>query len=103
MAPELYFYRTAAGLEVDFLLVGEQVILPIKTKSSEWVTSADGRSAETFLAEHPKVAKVGLVVYPGAEVIELRRNVWGIPDRYLLGRYSAIHCFNDQGLNIPIG
>lgn len=85
VAPDLYFYRTAAGLEVDFLLVGEQGILPIETKSSERVTSADGRSVETFLAEHPKAAKVGLVVYPGDEVIELRRNVWGIPDWYLLG------------------
>jgi predicted AAA+ superfamily ATPase len=85
VAPDLYFYRTAAGLEVDFLLVGEQGILPIETKSSERVTSADGRSVETFLAEHPKTAKVGLVVYRGDEVVELRRNVWGIPDWYLLG------------------
>ena len=81
--PELYFYRTAAGLEVDFLLASERGIIPIEAKSSERVTAADGRSVETFMAEHRDAAKVGLVVYPGDEVIELRRNVWGVPDWYL--------------------
>nr|WP_054694996.1 DUF4143 domain-containing protein [Geotalea toluenoxydans] len=47
--PELYFYRTAAGLEVDFLLASEHGIIPIETKSSERVTAADGRSVETFM------------------------------------------------------
>ena len=83
--PELYFYRTAAGLEVDFLLAGEQGIIPIETKSSERVTGYDGRSVETFLAEHSKAARIGLVVYPGNEIVELRKNVWGVPDWYLLG------------------
>lgn len=83
--PDLYFYRTAAGLEVDFLLAGERGIIPNETKSSERVTSADARSVETFLTEHPKAAQVGLVVYPGDETVELRRNVRGIPDWYLLG------------------
>ncbi|MBI1921017.1 MAG: ATP-binding protein [Geobacter sp.] len=83
--PELYFYRTAAGMEVDFLLTGEQGIIPIETKSSGRVTAADGRSVATFLAEHPKAARVGLVVYTGDELVEIRENVWGVPDWYLLG------------------
>lgn len=83
--PDLYFYRTNAGMEVDFLLAGERGILPIEVKSSERVTSSDGRSVVRFLTEHPKSATIGLVVYPGDDVIELRKNVWGVPDWYLLG------------------
>lgn len=83
--PELYFYRTAAGLEVDFLVASEHGILPIEAKASERVTTADGRSVETFMAQHLEAVKVGLVVYRGNEVVELRRNVWGVPDWYLLG------------------
>ncbi|OGQ95249.1 MAG: hypothetical protein A2521_03690 [Deltaproteobacteria bacterium RIFOXYD12_FULL_57_12] len=49
------------------------------------VTSSDGRSVVTFLAKHPKAAHVGLVVYPGDEIVELHKNVWGVPDWYLLG------------------
>ncbi|HEU0265281.1 MAG TPA: DUF4143 domain-containing protein, partial [Geobacterales bacterium] len=82
--PELYFYRTAAGLEVDFLLAGEKGIIPIETKSSDRLSAADGRSVSTFLREHPKAASVGLVVYPGDEMVEIRENVWGVPDWYLL-------------------
>lgn len=59
--------------------------IPIETKSAERVTSADARSVEIFLVEHPMAAHVGLVVYAGDEVVELRRNVWGVPDWYLLG------------------
>lgn len=83
--PELYFYRTAAGLEVDFLLASVRGIIPIECKSSDRVTSSDARSVETFLTEHPKAASIGLVVYPGNELVELRKNVWGVPDWYLLG------------------
>jgi len=85
LEPELYFYRTAAGLEVDFLLADQRGIIPLEIKFSERVTSSDGRSVATFLAEHPQAAHVGLVVYPGDEIVELRKNVWGVPDWYLLG------------------
>ncbi len=85
--PELFFYRTAAGLEVDFLLAGEEGIIPIETKAAERVTSADGRSVETFMTEHGSKTHIGLVIYPGDEMVELRKNVWGIPDWYLLGAF----------------
>lgn len=84
LEPDLYFYRTAAGMEIDFLVAGEGGIIPIETKSSSRVSASDGRSVATFLAEHPK-ARVGLVVYPGDEIVEIRKNVWGVPDWYLLG------------------
>lgn len=83
--PKLYFYRTAAGMEVDFILAGERGLIPIEVKSAERVTGSDGKNVETFLAEHPRAAKIGLVVYPGNEIIELRKNVWGVPDWYLFG------------------
>jgi hypothetical protein len=56
--PELYFYRTATGLEVDFLLASERGILPIEAKVSERVAAVDGRSVETFMAEPPDAAIV---------------------------------------------
>lgn len=83
--PDLYFYRTAAGLEVDFLIVGEQGIVPIEAKSAERVTSEDAKGVERFMMEHAALARVGLVVYQGDEVIKLRSKVWGVPDWYLLG------------------
>ncbi|GAB4239948.1 MAG: ATP-binding protein [Deltaproteobacteria bacterium] len=83
--PELFHYRTAAGLEVDFLVAMRGGILPIEVKNREKISSIDGRSVETFLNEHPRATRVGLVVYPGREFAEIRKRVWAVPDWYLFG------------------
>ncbi len=81
--PELFFYRTSGGLEVDFLIAAPDRLLPVEVKSHERVTSADGRSVETFLKSRGDGPGIGLVIYPGNDMGEIRRNVWAIPDWYL--------------------
>jgi len=83
--PELFFYRTSGGLEIDFLLVGDGFILPIEAKASEKVTYADGRNLELFMAENKKKASLGLVVYRGRTLTEIRKNIWAVPDWFLVG------------------
>jgi predicted AAA+ superfamily ATPase len=87
--PELFHYRTAAGLEVDFLVAAHGSLLPIEVKDRERVSSADGRGLETFLAEHPRSARIGLVVYPGRDLAEIRKRVWAMPDWYLFGGINS--------------
>jgi predicted AAA+ superfamily ATPase len=82
--PELYFYRTGAGMEIDFLIAGKEFILPIEAKAHAKVIAADGRSIESFLKDHPRVSTIGLVVYKGRDVVEIRKNIWAVPDWYLL-------------------
>jgi predicted AAA+ superfamily ATPase len=82
--PELYFYRTGAGMEIDFLIAGKDFILPIEAKAHAKVSAADGRSIESFLKDHPGVSTIGLVVYKGRDVVEIRKNIWAVPDWYLL-------------------
>jgi hypothetical protein len=84
IVPELYFYRTSAGMEIDFLLASKDFILPIETKAHEKASPADGRSLESFLKDHPKTTAIGIVVYKGCEVVEIRKNIWAIPDWHLL-------------------
>lgn len=83
--PELYFYRTAGGMEIDFLIAGERLLLPIEAKSSTNVSYADGRNLSSFLADHKKEAPIGIVVYPGKELKEIRKDIWAIPDWILFG------------------
>jgi predicted AAA+ superfamily ATPase len=83
--PELFYYRTAAGLEIDFLVAMGGRILPIEVKNREKISSIDGRSIETFLNEHPRASRIGLVVYPGRDFAEIRKKVWAVPDWYLFG------------------
>ncbi|MEE8424023.1 MAG: ATP-binding protein [Thermodesulfobacteriota bacterium] len=83
--PELYFYRTAGGMEIDFLIAGERMILPIEAKSSANVSHADGRNLASFMVNHKKVAPIGIVVYPGKVLKEIRKDIWAIPDWLLFG------------------
>lgn len=83
--PELYFYRTSSGLEIDFLIAGQGKILPIEVKSGNRVTAVDGGSLAQFIKEHPQKTNMGLIVYPGREFRQIRENIWAVPDWYLFG------------------
>jgi len=83
--PDLFFYRSSGGMEIDFLIAGEGRIVPIEAKTSDKVSYADGRHLESFVTGHKKAAPFGLVVYPGRELVEIRKNIWAVPDWALLG------------------
>ena len=61
----LYFWRTRAGLEVDFIVYGEDTFLAIEVKRSRVVSSKDVRSLRTFREDYPQ-AKACLL-YGGKE------------------------------------
>lgn len=83
--PDIFFYRTAGGLEIDFLICGEGIILPIEVKATERVSYADGRNLEYFISEHKKTSSFGIIVYRGKDFKEIRTNIWAVPDWYLFG------------------
>lgn len=81
--PELFFYRTSGGMEIDFLLAGKGMILPIEVKSSAKVSHADARNLSSFMEQHKKAAGMGIIVYRGRELTEIREKIWAIPDWFL--------------------
>jgi len=80
--PGFFFYRTSAGLEVDFLLQERDKLLPLEVKFSANADSRDGRSLDIFLREH-KNAPAGIIIYRGREFEEVRRDIWAVPDWFL--------------------
>jgi len=69
----LYYWRTRAGLEVDFIVYGEDAFLAIEVKRSRTVYRKDVRSLQAFLEDYPQ-AKACLL-YGGNERIMIN----GIP------------------------
>ncbi len=51
---QLYFWRTKSGLEVDFIIYGQDTFLAIEVKSSRRVSSKDVRSLKAFLEDYPQ-------------------------------------------------
>lgn len=83
--PDISFYRTAGGMEIDFLICGDKTILPVEVKFSEKADYADARHLEVFMKEHKGVSPLGIVVYRGREFKKIRSNIWAIPEWYLFG------------------
>lgn len=78
--PEMFFYRTSSGIEIDFILKGEGILIPIEVKAANRVSAIDGKSIKAFMSEHKKAAPFGIIVYRGKEIGEVNKNIWAIPD-----------------------
>lgn len=65
--PHLYFYRDAAGHEVDLLFQKGSRLVPIEIKSSKTFSSSFVGGVEYFHKETPERAEGGAVVYAGKE------------------------------------
>ncbi len=77
--PEVLTWRTATGLEVDFVIETPRRLLPIEIKASAKVKTADVRGLEAFLEEYEDLADGGLLLYDGEEVFPLTKRVLAVP------------------------
>lgn len=77
--PEVLYWRTATGLEVDFVVETPHRLLPVEIKASARVTPADARGLEAFLDEYPDQADGALLLHGGAETFPLTRRVLAAP------------------------
>ena len=77
--PEVLYWRTATGIEVDFVIETPKRLLPIETKASARVTTADAKGLELFLDEYPDLTDGALLLYCGDETFPLTRRVLATP------------------------
>lgn len=62
---KLFFWRTSAGSEVDFIIYGKDIFQAIEVKNSVRVHSKDLKSLKTFGKDYPEAKKI--LVYRGNE------------------------------------
>jgi len=82
--PEVYYWRTASGAEVDFVVQSRNGLLPIEVKMSSRAQLGDIRSLEAFLDEYPKDARFGVLLYGGDEVVTLTPRIVALPVHAIL-------------------
>ncbi len=66
---ELHYWRTKAGLEVDFVVYGPDTMLALEVKASSAVHSQDVRSLRSFAEDYPQSR--GCLLYGGRERINV--------------------------------
>ena len=79
---KVYFWRTAAGSEVDFVVYGEEVFWAIEVKNTSRIRPEDLRSLRSFKSEYPQSR--AFLLYRGKERLK-KGDVLCIPcDEFLL-------------------
>lgn len=77
--PEVLYWRTASGEEVDFVIETPARTIPIEVKAAARVSPADARGLETFLEEYADTSDGGLLLYGGTETFPLTSRVLAAP------------------------
>jgi predicted AAA+ superfamily ATPase len=83
-APQILYWRTSKGAEVDFVVEWRGRVLPIEVKSGSRVRSADVRHLRTFLDDYRDLASAGLVLYDGDEIYWVGESVLAVPWRSVM-------------------
>ena len=76
--PNVLYWRTAGGAEVDFVVELPDRLLPIEVKASRRVNHKDARHLLTFLEDYPK-APAALLLYDGNDTYWLDRRILATP------------------------
>ncbi len=77
--PEILYWRTATGLEVDVVVETPQRLLPIEVKGSKRVSVGDAKALEVFLDDYAESCDGALLLYGGDETFPLTRRVLAAP------------------------
>lgn len=77
--PEVLYWRTASGEEVDFVIESGRTLLPIEVKATARPRVGDGRHLQTFRAEYGRRCRPGLVVHTGNAIEWLAPGILAAP------------------------
>ena len=77
--PRVYFWRTMAGTEVDFVVDTGRRLIPVEVKLSGTPRPAMGNAIRRFRSDIGSKAGDGYVVHPGSMRLPLGSNVTALP------------------------
>ncbi len=77
--PNILFWRTSKGAEVDLLVETPTGLLPIDVKTTPMVRTEHAQHPITFLDEYPDKATAGLLMYGGEDTYWLTDRVLAVP------------------------
>jgi len=77
--PQIYFWRTVAGTEVDIVVEANAKLVPIEVKLSATPRPAMASAVKTFQKDFGDKALAGYVVHPGHITLALGADVTALP------------------------
>jgi uncharacterized protein len=77
--PQIYFWRTSAGVEVDLVVEAGGKLIPMEVKLSATPRPAMANGIRSFQEDFGKKAGAGYVIHPGEERLPLAPQVTALP------------------------
>jgi predicted AAA+ superfamily ATPase len=77
--PELFYWRTSTGEEVDFVVEHQARFLPVELKATAKPRLADARGLTAFRQEYPAESLPGLLLHTGRELGWIADGVLAVP------------------------
>lgn len=77
--PQVLYWRTASGQEVDFVIEHRGRLLPIEVKATAQPSPRHTAHVKTFLGEYPDRAQGGLLLHGGTETFWAAQSVLAAP------------------------
>lgn len=77
--PQVYFWRTTAGAEVDILVETGGELVPIEVKLSATPRPAMASDLKSFHKDFPNKTRPGYVIHPGDACLPLGQNITALP------------------------
>lgn len=79
---QLFFWRTKAGVEVDFVIYGPTAFHAIEVKNADKVTRRDATGLESFNADYPEATCT--LLYRGSDPLKISEHCTALPvERFL--------------------
>lgn len=82
--PEITYWRTAAGAEVDFVIERKRKLLAVEVKSSGAPSPRDAANLTTFQSEYGATVCGGLILHGGEETYWLGEKILAVPWWYVM-------------------
>lgn len=77
--PQVYFWRTATGMEVDLVVDRAGKLIPMEVKLSATPLPQTAKGIEKFHKDFPHQALKGYVIHPGDTRVSLSPEAWAWP------------------------
>jgi predicted AAA+ superfamily ATPase len=84
LRPGVFYWRTAGGAEIDFVIEQAGRVLPIEVKAAARVASSDLRHIEIFLDDYTRQAPFAVVLHDTDTAAVLTRRTAAVPVRHFL-------------------
>ena len=76
---KLFYWRTSAGTEIDFVIEHKGRVIPIEIKWAEKISRQELKSMEIFLQDFKSSSPWGAVLYRGRNLLKIKESIFLVP------------------------